>query len=365
MAKGLITNLLCLVAAICLSGACTQDEPEIKSALIQPRLPFWFIQDGEVCVAKEDGSDIKPITQTEGKVDDFCISPFFKHLAFTREFGMVDGIGLYEDGEEIPQVPIYSIVITKMPGGEELAEIRPEGDWLHPVQWTTDERLFYYTSSGYDISGFYEYDITTGNVRSLEYTEASKATRAGISYDRQFATYTDDVGLGKDLRYRLHVENRYTGEDKIVTSKPKIFSPCLSPANDRVAFIEVQTVDSQSFDVVWIYSLADDSMTIAYTAPAVAKSNSWMRWSPRGGFIGLFWAPSENPNAYLFAVEDLSDVQTLRGKNFCWQDDDNLLFERSGNIHVYSLAERKDRLLIENASKPTVWYGRPPLSKSR
>jgi hypothetical protein len=327
------------------AGSFTNDEKYVDE--------IAFLFEGEVCSSRLDGSDLSHLTQTNGKVRDFRFSPDLQYLAYTAVIGMVEDVGLWEEGEEVSETEIWSINIVNLSTMKVVAEIEPEGEWLYFGRWFASDRLIYYSSSGFDISGFYQYDSRTNNTVALDYLEGNKLLHADFSADGSQMLYVDDVGLGKNFHYRLHVLDLKTNNDNVVASKKRIRNQALSHDQRSVAYVEIQSDTDEAVAIVWEYNLVSESTKELITLPAKTKGVSSLSWSAGDSHIGLFYSPSYSLNGYVFPVADASDVHEISGRQFCWIGDDAILYTRGASgIFVYDLKTKEERMLITNATHP-------------
>jgi WD40 repeat protein len=312
-----------------------------------------FLLEGEVCLSRLNGGDISRLTQTDGEIRDFRFSPDLKYLACATAFGMVEAPGLWENEEEVPETEIWSIDIVNLITMTAVAEIEPQGDWLHFAKWFASDKLIYYSSSGFDISGYFQYDAETNTIETLDYFEGNRLAVADISVDGNQVLYVDDAGLGKDFHYRLHVLNLNTNDDRIIASRKRILNQGFSHDLKSVAFVEVQSNPDKPVAIVWIYNMENDETEKLITLPAKTKGNSSISWSSGDSCLGLFYAPSYRPNGYILTLADPSDVHELSGRQFSWVGDHTIVYSRgASDIFLYDLKDRKETLLIKKATSP-------------
>jgi hypothetical protein len=187
----------------------------------------------------------------------------------------------------------------------------------------------------------------------LDYRPGHKLLLADFSADGSLMAYVDDTGLGKDFRRRLHIVTSDTNEDRVVASRKKIFNQQFSHDLKSIAFLEVQSDDSQSVSAVWRYSTERDGLEQLATLPAKTRGNSSILWSTTDNCIGLFHSPGQYPNGYVFALTDPSDIHVLSGKQFCWAGDDAILYSRgASDLYIYSMKNREETLLVDKATHP-------------
>lgn len=351
---GMVNAVFIFCCLICSGGHPVYSEIAKSPAEFEDYIGgIAFLLEGEVCLSRLDGSDVSRLTQTDGKIRDFRFSPDLNYLACTKVFGMVEAAGLWEDEEEVPETEIWSVDIVNLATMTVVAEIKPEGDWLYFAKWFASDKLIYYSSSGFDISGYYQYDARTNTIKTLDYLEGYRLALADISFDGRQMLYVDDAGLGEDFHYRLHIVNLSTNDDRIVASRKRILNQSLSHDLKSVAFVEVQSDPDRPVAIVWIHSMERDDTEKLITLPAKTKGNSSISWSAGDSCLGLFYAPSYSPNGYIFSLADPSDVHEISGKQFCWAGDHTILYSRgASDIFLYDLKNREETLLIKKATNP-------------
>jgi len=310
-----------------------------------------FLSDGEIWVSDKDGWRIKQITKTTGKIEDFLFSPTLKYLSYSQIIKYVDEPGLWEEGERMPQRAVSSIVIMELRDQKVLKEIMPpEGSWIYPAKWLPDEKLLFYGASGFDVWGFFEYDIQTGMEGELDYTKGSILSNADFHKDGSLMAYVDDSGVGEEFKENLHLVDLKSNDDKILVSKKSILEPKISCDKGNVAFVEVEYVDKQGFDNLWIYNVKDASLKRLYRGPAKAKSGgeSELSWSFDDRHIGMFFSPE----ALVLEIQNPGNIHKARGTDFSWIGNREIVFAQGNDIYLYNLDTRKRELFFEDASKP-------------
>src|SRR5690554_3091681 len=131
-----------------------------------------FLEDREIWIYDCDKRALEKITETGGRIEELLVSPGFEYLVYTKIINYVDEPGIYENEEEIGQIPVYSIVIIQLNKFEEIIELEPpEGCWIYPDKFLSDEKLFFYKSSAFEVAGFFEYDIKEEKLSELDYYE--------------------------------------------------------------------------------------------------------------------------------------------------------------------------------------------------
>lgn len=313
-----------------------------------------FLLDGDIHLSDIEGGDIKRLTQTDGKVEDFRFSPDLKYLAYTKVSGMVEDVGLWEDGEEVPLTEIWSIVIVNLGTMTKVTEIEPDGEWLYFGKWSTPDKLLYYSSSGFDVSGFYHYDALTNSIRELDYLDGNRQLSADFSADGKQMVYIDDAGLGESFHYRLHFAIPGANTDKVLASRQRIRNQSFSHDSKSVAFVEIQSNADDTAAIVWIHGLDSDTTEKLITLPAKTRGASSLSWSAGDSCLGLFYSASYGRNGYIFPVADPSDLHEISGRQFCWAGDNAILYSRGASgIFLYDLKRKEETLLIKGATHPT------------
>ncbi len=312
-----------------------------------------FLLDGDIHVSDIDGGEIGRLTRTDGKVENLVFSPDLKYLAYARVFGMVEDVGLWENGEEVPETEIWSIVILNLATMVNVREIEPDGEWLYLGKWYAPDNLLYYSSSGFDVSGFCQYEARTNTVKELDYQEGHSFLFADFSANGKQMVYIDDAGLGENFHYRLHIAVPGADSDRVLALRPRILNQSLSHDLKSVAFVEVRSNTSDTAAVVWIHGLDDDTAEELISLPAKTRGSSSVSWSANDSYIGIFYSPGYRPNGYIFPLADPSDIHEVSGGQFCWAGDDAILYSRGASgIFFYDLKKREETLLIKGATHP-------------
>jgi Tol biopolymer transport system component len=314
-----------------------------------------FIRDGEVWVANQQGHDLKQITKTAGKVEDFLFSPSLKYLAYSRIIKYVDEPGLWEPGEKPPKRALCSIVIMDAEKQTILKEIMPPGGgWLYPAKWLPEERILFYESSGFDISAFLEYDLRAGIQKELENQQGSQLFEATFDRNGSHMLYIDDTGVGEAFKQNLHLVELKSKQDKIILSRRSIVEPAISDDNKNVAFIEVESVGKEYFDNLWIYSFKDGSPKEIYRGKARPKAAgiNELSWSFDGRYIGMFFSPE----ALVIDAQKPTDIQKIQGLDFHWVTNKRIVFAQGKNIFSHDLDTKTSEVFIKDGSKPKLLW---------
>ncbi len=311
-----------------------------------------FIKNGEVWVSDINRQKMKQITNDSGKVDDFLFSPSLKYLAYARILRYEDEPGLWDDTDKVPQRPVCSIKIMDLATGNIIKEIlSTEDTWIYISKWLPGEKLYYYSSSGFDVSGFYTYDMHKDLNEKIDYNQSSILWNTEYSPDGSLKTYIDDSGIGKEFRMNLHFVDTKTHTDKILVSKRSMEDHRLANDLNQIAFVEVENVEKKYYDKLWIYNIKEDSLKNIYRGPANAKSGgvNGLSWSFNDKYLGMFFPP----NATVIEVNNPESIRRIQGSDFSWIDNDKIVFAQGDNTYLYNLEANKSDLLFENASKPT------------
>lgn len=310
-----------------------------------------FLSDGEVWVSDKDGRGIKQITKTTGRVEDFLFSPTLKYLSYSQIIKYVDEPGWWEEGEKIPQRAVCSIVIMELKDQKVLKEIMPpEDSWIYPAKWLPDEKLLFYGASGFDVWGFFEYDIQKGIEGEVDYIKGSILSDADFHKGGFLMAYVDYSGVGEEFKENLHLVDLKSNDDKIFVSKKSILEPKISCDETKVAFVEVEYVEKRGFDNLWIYNVTDGSLKKLYRAPAKAKIGgvSELSWSFDDRHIGMFFSPE----ALVLEIRNPGNIHEIRGIDFSWMRNKEIVFAQGNDLYLYNLDTRKRKLFLRDASKP-------------
>src|SRR5690554_6633676 len=134
-----------------------------------------LLEDREIWIYDCDTRAVEKITETGSSVEEFLVSPGFEYLVYTKIINYVDEPGIFEDEEEIRQIPVCSIVIMRLVDFENIIELEPPAScWIYPVKFLSDEKLFFYKSSAFEVAAFFEYDIKEDELVKLDYNEGAR-----------------------------------------------------------------------------------------------------------------------------------------------------------------------------------------------
>lgn len=131
------------------------------------------LKEGELYEISETGGD-KKITSTNGKVNSYLLSPDKHYVAYSIVAGHTDSVGLYEEGEEIPKVPIYHIVVMDLNLKKILKEIKPPSEndpFIYADKWISDNELLFHDADGFAVSFRYVYNAGTNELRRADIQE--------------------------------------------------------------------------------------------------------------------------------------------------------------------------------------------------
>lgn len=310
-----------------------------------------FLKDGEVWISDLGGNQSEQITSDSGRVDDFLFSPSLGYLAYARIIEYRDEPGLRSDSDKVPQVPVCSIVIMDLRTREIMKEIMPPADpWIYMSKWLPDDKLLFYSSSGFDVSGFYTYDLKNDIEKELDYNEGNKALETDFSSDGTLMAYVDESGLGKDFRENIHLVNLKTKVDRVVVSKRSIADQTISNDDNRIAFVEVEDHEAKYFDNLWMYDFRDDSLKSLYIGPALPMAGgvNEVSWSFDDRYIGMFFSPE----ALVIDTENPGEVHRIEGTHFGWTGNNKIIFVRGNDTYLYDLVTGKSEMLLKGAVKP-------------
>jgi hypothetical protein len=310
-----------------------------------------FLKDGEVWIVNRDGSRQQKITETSGKIERFLFSPKLNFIAYSKIIKSVEEPGLWEKGEA-PMTTICSIVIVNTESQKIIKEIMPpESDWIYPAKWISDETLLFYASSGFDVWGFFEYDIQKKREREIDYAKGSQLLSTDFHKEKSLMLYVDEIGIGKSYAQQLHLVNLKSGDDMILTSGKSILESKLSYDTKYIAFIAVESIKGSFFDNLWIYNIEDGSQKKIYRGKAKPKSTgtSELSWSFDDSYLGMFFSPV----ASVIEVGDQDNLHEISGIDFHWIDNKNIILAQGNNTYLYNLDTRKKEIFLEDATKPT------------
>lgn len=337
------------IAGCCFFLLCTVEAFTMQPGELSGKIAF--IKAGEVWISDPDGRGMEQITSDSGKVDDYLFSPSLNYLAYARIISYVDEPGLWEDSEKVPQRAVCSIRIFDPAAHKIVKEIMPTEDtWIYMSKWLPGGKLLYYSASGFDVSGYYVYDIQKDAKEEFEYNLGSTESAADYSADGSQRLYVDDSGLGREYRQNLHLVDLKTGRDMILVSKRSIGDQTMSDDMNRIAFVEVEDVEKKYFDKLWICNIRGDSLINLYRGPAKAKTGGKceIAWSPEGRFVGMFY----QPEAMVFEIGNPGNVEKIRGADFSWSESTKIIFSGTNGISRYDVSTHTSEVLMPGATNP-------------
>jgi Tol biopolymer transport system component len=310
-----------------------------------------FLKNGEVWISDLRGRGLQQVTHESGKVDDFLFSPGLSYLAYARVIWYVDEPGLWDDTQHVPQRAVCSIVIMNLQAHKVLKEILPTEDtWIYVSKWLPEGKLLYYSSSGFDVSGYSIYDIRKDAKEEVDYAKGSRLSNTEFAIDGSLTVYVDDCGLGKEFKENLHLVDAKTKANRILVSKRSIADLALSNDRRRIAFVEVEDVEKKYFDNLWVFDLKDGTLRNLHRGPAKAKvgGKSELSWSFDDRYIGMFFSPT----ALVLDVNHPGEVLRVQGSDWTWAGNSSIVFAQGNRVYLYSPESGKSELLFENATKP-------------
>lgn len=133
------------------------------------------LKDGELYEKSGTGLGGK-ITSTDGKVNSYLQSPDKQYVAYSIIVGFIDAPGLYEEVvEEIPQDPVYQIVVMDIEQRKQLTVIKPPAEnepFLYVDQWISSDELLLHDSDGLAVGWSYVYNAVTNELRRADIQES-------------------------------------------------------------------------------------------------------------------------------------------------------------------------------------------------
>jgi len=229
-----IINVGILILFLLFIFCHTEQETDMEVSELTNKIAF--LKNGEVWITNEDGHKMKQLTNTNKKIQDFLFSPTLRYLAYSKIIKYVDEPGLWEEGEEIPKKAVCSIVIIDLKNQNTVKEIMPqEGNWVYPAKWLPEEKFLYYGASGFDVWGFFEYDVQTNIEKELDYQKGNQLSEADFLRDGSFMVYVDESRDKETFRSNLHIVDLKTTTDKILISKKSILEPKISDDKNHVS----------------------------------------------------------------------------------------------------------------------------------
>ncbi len=131
------------------------------------------LKDGELYeMSGKEG--VGKITSTGGKIDRYLQSPDKHYVAYSIIVGYTNDVGIYEEEEKIPQVPLHHIVVMDLDLKKQLTEINPQSEnepFIHADRWLSNEELLLSDGDGFAVGWRYIYNAGTNELRRAEIQE--------------------------------------------------------------------------------------------------------------------------------------------------------------------------------------------------
>jgi Tol biopolymer transport system component len=235
-----------------------------------------FLRNHEVWISDRNGRNAKQITGTRGRVDHFAVSPAGDYLAYAPTIRYVDEVGLFEPDDKPGKRGVQSIVIEHLGNRRRIAELDPGDEWIAIDRWLPNGRLIGHSSSGFDVTDVFEFDVASRQRRNLGLERGGRLVEGDVAPDGSLTAYVDDTGLGSTYQQRLHVVDR--GSDVVRVSRRSILSPRIARGKGAIGFVEVVDTPGQARDRVWVLNLATSDLRVVHED--IVRSKSWGRFGP-------------------------------------------------------------------------------------
>ncbi len=149
-----------------------------KSTMSRKRKPLSArvdvtLKEGELyeMSGKEGGNKI---TSTNGKINEYQLSPDKHYVGYSIIVGYTNDAGLYEEGEKIPQVPVCHIVVMDLELKKKLTEIKPQSEnelFINMDRWISNDELLLYDADGIAVGWHYIYNAGINELRRADFQE--------------------------------------------------------------------------------------------------------------------------------------------------------------------------------------------------
>lgn len=331
-----LSFVYCILLCATEASAVTPDELSGKVAFIKGR---------EVWIADKESRKAKQLTRTNGKVESFIFSPALSYLAYAKIIGQITEPGSpEEEGEEASKRPLYSVVILDIEKEEIHLEVTPPpGEWIYPEEWLSGDRLVYYSASGSEVSGFFEYDVQKKTRKEISW-KPGITSKADISQDGLMIVYVSDSGREE----ALHLMDVKSKEDRVLVTKENIETPRISHDRKQIAFQEAGVKSGTPTAALWVYTLEGGAVKRLYIKKEGGVAA--LSWSFDDSYIGL-WSP---PEAVIIELRNPDSAFKLKGTDFHWASGNDVIFAQEGNLYLFRTGKREKELFMKDASKPTV-----------
>ncbi len=133
--------------------------------------PEVTLKNGELY--EMSGNEAKnKITDTDGKIDSYLMSPDKHYVAYSIIVGYTNDAGDYEGSDEIPQVPVYHIIVMDLELKKQLTVIKPPSEnepFIYTDRWVSNDELMLYDADGIAVGRRYFYNASSNELRRGEF----------------------------------------------------------------------------------------------------------------------------------------------------------------------------------------------------
>ena len=299
-----------------------------------------ILKNNEVWILDQGGREAKQITKTDGKVEEFHFSPDLSYLAYTKVINYVEEPGVLSNGEDIPKIPVFSIVVMDVKTRKIVRELMPpESEWIHPIKWLPKEKLLFYSSDGVGVHGYFEFDVSR-NVEVFRDPGEYHLVEADYTRDGTLMVYVQNSAL--------HVVDMSSGVGKTVSlsRKDKLLTR-ISHDKRKIAWIEVKmNYDMPSINSLISYDLKTGRAQVLYEGPSPGLIGAELSWSHDDRAIGIFY----RGKAVVTELREPNKIHEINGTDFTWLPNRRILYSKGSDIFKYSLDTGRSDLFIKNSS---------------
>lgn len=324
---------------------------------LPPRDRMAFLQHGEVCLADAEGKHIEVVTQTLGRVREFCFSPDQKYLAYARVFNYEEGPGLWKKNPEPSPAPgekrgkpVAALVILEMNGRKVIKEIiPPRANWFYLRKWLSSRELLFLGTSGFEVWGHFIYNLEDNRYRKVyEYQGYRLVYRDRLDLDLRASglVYVGDAeGTDECVYWKPLFQDPEAKAKRIFTSR-NLRLPVFSPDGAGIAFVEVEASPAGEINHLWLYDANRQTLKKILSLP-ITLAEAGLDWSEDGKRLLL----SSRDEAWVVPADASRPPEKIKGGQAVWGSEDRIIFQAGEDLFQSSGSQSEPALWIPAASR--------------
>lgn len=147
-----------------------QPLPEADTLFSFPYHLAFYLKDSEVWATDTIAHIDQQLSFTQGNVDTFFVSPTKKYVLCQHITGSVKSPGIFEEGEDPGEEPVYSLMTIRTSDKKILRDFDAPLDlFLYFERWLSESQFLCSTSDGFAVGFFFVYDAYRDSLQRVPY----------------------------------------------------------------------------------------------------------------------------------------------------------------------------------------------------